>query len=167
MIPCDKQFCSSPTLSEQESSQTRQMDRGEIEVEEERQVRTKRVPVFPTDSEKCENEGTHVTSRSQCKTEDSRKNLEIESSLPRVGMDRGFLARSTDADLVMNTMLTQKPHNVVETRQVSHEAPERHAVNCVLENLDANGLGRVLLKGSVESDAQHSLTQIGSDEVKG
>ena len=34
--PCDKQLCSFPTLSEQESSQTRQMDRGEIEIEEER-----------------------------------------------------------------------------------------------------------------------------------
>ena len=69
-------------------------------------------------------------------------------------MDRGFLARSTDADLVMNTMLIQKPHNVVETRQVSHEAPEPHAVKCALESLDANDVGRVLLKGSVESDAQ-------------
>ena len=107
------------------------------------------MPFLPTDSEKRENESTHVASRSQCKTEDSRKHLEIESSLPRVGMDCGLLARSTDADLVMNTMLIQKPHNVVETHQVSHEAPEPHAVNC-----DANGLGRVLLKGSVESDAQ-------------
>ena len=43
-IPCDKQLCSFPTLSEQESSQTRQMDRGKIEVEEERRVRTKRMP---------------------------------------------------------------------------------------------------------------------------
>ena len=38
-IYCDKQLCSFPTLSEQESSQTRQMDRGGIEVEEERRVR--------------------------------------------------------------------------------------------------------------------------------
>ena len=36
VIPCNKQLCSFPTLSEQESSQARQMDRGEIEVEEER-----------------------------------------------------------------------------------------------------------------------------------
>ena len=35
-IPCDKQLCSFPTLGEQESSRTRQMDRGDIEVEEER-----------------------------------------------------------------------------------------------------------------------------------
>ena len=130
------------------------MDRGEIEVEEERRVRTKHVPVLPTDSEKRDNESTHVASRRQCKTQYSRKHLENESSLPRVGMDRGFLSRSTDADLVMNTMLIQKPHNAAEVHQVFHEALEPHAVNCVLEDLDANGLGRVLLKGSVESDAQ-------------
>ena len=32
-IPCEKQLCSFLTLSEQESGQTRQMERGEIEVE--------------------------------------------------------------------------------------------------------------------------------------
>ena len=48
-IPCDEQLCSLPTLSEQESSQARQMDRGEIEVGEERRVRMKCVPVLPTD----------------------------------------------------------------------------------------------------------------------
>ena len=41
-----------------------------------------------------------------------------------------------------------------QTHQGSHEAPELHAAKCVLENLDANGLGRVLLKGSVGSAAQ-------------
>ena len=54
----------------------------------------------------------------------------------------------------MNTMLTQKPHNVAKTHQVSHKAPEPHAINCALEDLDANGLGRASLKGSVEFDAQ-------------
>ena len=148
------------------------MDRGEIEVEEVRRVRTKCLPVLPTDSEKHESKSTHVASRSKCKTEDSRKHLN-ESSLPRVAMNRGFLVRGTDPDLVTNTMLMQKLHSVAEARQVSHEAPEPHAVNCALEDLDANGLGRVLLKGSVESASQlslpprHSLTQIGSDEVKG
>ena len=165
-IPCDKQLCSLPTLSEQESSQTRQMDRGEIEVEEERRVRTKRIPVFPTDREKHENASAHVVNRSQCKTEDSRKHLEIESSLSRVAMDRGFLACGTDADLVTNTMLIQKLHSVAEARQVSHEAPEPLAVSCVLENLDANGLGRVLPKGDVESAAQTLVDPVwvGRDE---
>ena len=41
VTPCDEQLC------EQESSQARQMDRGEIEVEEERRVRAKRVPRPP------------------------------------------------------------------------------------------------------------------------
>ena len=154
VFPCDKQLCIFPTLTDQESGQTRQMDRGEIEVEEERRVRTKRMLVLPTDSEKRDNESTHVASRSQCKTEDSCKHLEIESSLPRVAMDRGFLTRGTDVDLVTNTMLIQKLHIAVEARKVSHEAPEPHAVNCVLENLYANGLGRALLKGSVGSAAQ-------------
>ena len=63
-------------------------------------------------------------------------------------MDRGLLVRGTDADLVANTMLIQMLHSAVEARQVSHEAPEPHAVNC------ANGLGRALLKGSVGSAAQ-------------
>ena len=71
-----------------------------------------------------------------------------------MGTDRGFFARSTDADLVTNTMLIQKLHSVAEARQVSHEDPEPHAVSCVLENLDGNGIGRVLLKGNVGSAAQ-------------
>ena len=128
------------------------MDKSEIEVE--KRVRMKRMPVLPTDREKHDNESVHVANRSQCKTEDSRKHLEIESSLPRVAMDRGFLACGTDADLVTNTMLIQKLHSVAEARQVSYEAPEPHAVHCVLENLDANGLGRVLLKGDVGSAAE-------------
>ena len=48
--PCDEQLC------EQESSQARQMDKSEIEVEEEWRVRAKCVPVFLTDKEKDESE---------------------------------------------------------------------------------------------------------------
>ena len=88
-------------------------------------------------------------------------------SLPRVAMDRAFLSCGTDADLVTNAMLTQKLHSEAEARQVSHEAPEHHAVNCVLENLDANGLGRVLLERDVGSAAQTFVDPVGSDEVKG
>ena len=67
MTPCDEQ------LFEQESSQAGQMNRGEIEVEEERRVRAKRVPVLPTDKEKDESETMHMTIRSQCATEDSHR----------------------------------------------------------------------------------------------
>ena len=52
---CDEQSC------EQESSQARQTDRGEIEVEEERRVRAKGVPVLPTDKEKDESDIMHMT----------------------------------------------------------------------------------------------------------
>ena len=62
------------------------MDRGEIEVEEERQVRTKRVPVLPTDKKKDESEIMHMTNRCQCETGDSHKCSPKESLVPRVTM---------------------------------------------------------------------------------
>ena len=126
------------------------------------------MPVLPTDSEKHENESTHVASRSQCKTEYSRKHLEIQSSLSRVAMDLGCFAYDTDADLATNTMLIQKLHSVTETRQVSHEAPEPHEVSCLLENLDAKCLGQSVAQGEMlDLPTRHSLTQFGSDEVNG
>ena len=130
------------------------MDRGEIEVEEERRVRMKPVPVLPTGKENDENENMHVAIRSQCETEDSCKRLMHVSSVPRVAMDRGSLAHDTDADLVTTPVLMQKLHSAVETRQVSHEGPEPHAANCVLENIDTCGLGEVLLKGDAGSAIQ-------------
>ena len=62
VTPCDEQLC------EQESSHARQIDTGEIEVEEERRVRAKCVPVLPTDKEKDESVIMHMTIRSQCET---------------------------------------------------------------------------------------------------
>ena len=100
------------------------MDRGEIEVEDERRVRLKRVPVLPTDKEKDENENMHVAIRSHCKTEDSRRRSVDESSVLRVAMDRGSLVHhDTDADLVTSPVLIQKLHSAVETREVPHEGP--------------------------------------------
>ena len=155
------------TLSEQESSQTRQMDRGEIEVEEERRVRTKRMPVFPTDREKHENESAHVVNRSQCKTEDSRKHLEIESSLPRVAMDRGFLACGTDADLVTNTMLIQKLHSVAEARQVSHEAQSLMRSVVCWKTLTRMAWAECCSREILGLPPRRSSTQFGSGEMKG
>ena len=43
------------------TSQGRQMDRGEVEVEEEGQARVKSAPVLPTDNEREEHEVTHAT----------------------------------------------------------------------------------------------------------
>ena len=47
------------------------MDRGEIEVEEERRVRARRVPVLPTDKKKDESDIMRMTIRCQCETEDT------------------------------------------------------------------------------------------------
>ena len=137
VTPCD----------EQESSQARQMDRSEIEVEEERRVRAKRVPVLPTDKEKDESEIVHMTTRRQCETEDSHKCLPKESLVPQVALDRGPFAHGVHMDPV----LTQKIHSAVETCQVLHESSETRAVNGVLEDLATCGLGEVLLKRDVGS----------------
>ena len=52
VIPCEEQSSNLFPLVEQESSQGIQMDRGEIDVEEERQARVTCAPVFPTDEER-------------------------------------------------------------------------------------------------------------------
>ena len=51
VIPCQEQSSNLFPLLEQESSQGRQKDRGEVEVEDERQARVKSAPVLPTDRE--------------------------------------------------------------------------------------------------------------------
>ena len=52
VITCEEQSSSLFPLVEQESSRGRQMDRGEVEVEEERQARVNSAPVLPTDRER-------------------------------------------------------------------------------------------------------------------
>ena len=141
VTPCDEQMC------EQESGQARQMDRGEIEVEEERRVRAKRVPVVPTDKEKDESEIMHMTNRSQCETEDSHKCSPTESLVSRVTTDR----RSYAHDVCADSVSIQKIHSAVEACQAPHESSETRAVNGVLENHVTSGLGEVLLKRDVGS----------------
>ena len=128
VTPCDEQLC------EQESGQARQMDRGEIKVEEGRRVRAKRVPVLPTDKEKDERDIMHMTNR--------RK-----ESLPQVAMDHGPFTHGVHMDPV----LTQKIHRAVGTCQVLHESSETRAVKGVLEDLDTRGLGEAVPKLDVGS----------------
>ena len=85
VIPCEEQSSNFFPLVEQELSQGRQMERGEVDVEEERQARVKSAPVLPTDKEREEHEVTHATFRSWCEacvegraTEDSHKRLATE-----------------------------------------------------------------------------------------
>ena len=88
VIPCEEQSSNLFPLVGQEPKQGTQMDRGEVEVEEERQARVKSAPVFPTERE--EHEVTHATFRSWCEacvaraTEDSHKRSATEASVPLV-----------------------------------------------------------------------------------
>ena len=92
----------------------------------------------------------HMTTRSQCETEDSHKCSPKESLVPRVTMDRGPCAH----DVYTDPVLIQRIHSAVETCQVLHESSEPRAVNGVLENLDTGGLDEVLLKRDVGSAIQ-------------
>ena len=116
VIPCEEQPSNLLPLAEQESSQGIQMDRGEVDVEEERQARVKSAPVLPTDKEREEHEVTHATFRSWCEacaagraTEDSHKRSATEPSVPLVAMDHGFLGRDTDVELATILVLIQRP----------------------------------------------------------
>ena len=140
LTPCDEQLC------EQESRQTRQMDRSETKVEEEKRVRAKRVPVLPTDKEKDESEIMHMTIRSQCETEDSQTCLPKESPVPRVTVDRGSIAHDVYTRPCVDAEDPQCGGNLP-----IHESLETRAVNGVLENLDTCGLDEVLLKRDVGS----------------
>ena len=167
VIFCGKQLCSFPTLNEQESNQTRQMDRGEIEVEEERRVKMKRMPALPTDREKHENESAHVANRSRCKTEDSREHLENESSVSRVAMDRGFLVHGTDAYLVTNTKLyrssTARWPSVRCPTKVQSLVQSTVCWKTLMRVAGAKCCSRKMLG----LPPRHSSTQFGSDEVRG
>ena len=52
VIPCEEQSSNLFPLVGQEPKQGTQMDRGEVEVEEERQARVRSAPVLPTDKER-------------------------------------------------------------------------------------------------------------------
>ena len=134
VTPCDEQSC------EQESSQAGQMDKGEIEVEVERRVRVKRVPVFPTDKEKDENEIMHMTV--------------FTKRVASATSDHGSWIPCPRR--VHSPVLIQKIHSTMETCHAPHESPQTRAVFGVLENLDTCGLGEVLLKrdGVCHSDTR-------------
>ena len=119
VIPCEEQSSNLFPLVEQEPSQGRQMDRGEVEVEEERQEKVKSAPVLPTDKERDEHEVTHATFRSWCEacvagraTEGSHKRSATEPSVPLVAMDYRFFGRDTDVNLATILVLLQRPSTV-------------------------------------------------------
>ena len=91
------------------------MDRGEVEVDEDRQARVKSAPVLPTDRERDEHKVTHATLRSWCEayvagraTEYSHTRSATESSVPLMAVDYGFLGRDTDVALATILVLIQR-----------------------------------------------------------
>ena len=145
MIPCEEQSSSIFPLVEQETSQGRQMDRGEVDGAGESEK-----SASPSDRRK-ERGVVCVAGRA---TEDSHKRSATEPSVPLVAMDYGFLGRDTDVDLVGILVLMQRPHRAVEACQVLRKAPKPYAIDCVLAFLDTWGLREVLLKADNEPAIQ-------------
>ena len=143
------------------------MDRGEIEVEEERRVKMKRMRPLKTDRENHDNESAHVANRSRCKTEDSGEHLENESSVPRVAMDRGFLAHGADADLVTNTKFfrssTARSPSVRCPTKVQSLVQSTVSWKTLMRVAGAKCCSRKMLG----LPPRHSSSQFGSDEVRG
>ena len=84
------------------------------------EARWTKVMLRSSEKDRDEHEVTHATFRSWCEacvagraTEDSHKRSTIESPVPLVAMDCGFLGRDTDADLVTILVLVQRPHGAV------------------------------------------------------
>ena len=160
VIPCEEQSSNLFPLVGQEPKQGTQMDRGEVEVEEERQARVK-VRQSSRQTKREEHEVTHATFRSWCEacvagraTEDSHKRSATEPSVPLVAMDYGFLGRDTDVELATILVLIQRPHGAVGACQVLRKGPEPYAIDCVLAYLDTWGLREVLLKADNEPAIQ-------------
>ena len=62
--------------------------------------------------------------------------------------------RSVNENSPTVLVLFERTHGVERDCQVSHEATEPHAVDCVRVHLDACGLSEVLFKGDSESAAR-------------
>ena len=136
------------------------MDKGEIEVEEERRVRAKRVPVLSTDKERStRSRMRRFAAGAKRVWQGVRQNIHhkrsaTEPSVPLVAVDYGFLGRDTDVDLATILVLIRRPHGAVGACQVLRKGPEPHAIDCVLAYLDTWGLREVLLKADNEPAIQ-------------
>ena len=68
--------------------------------------------------------------------------------------------RSANENSPTVLVLFERTHGVERDCQVSHEATEPHAVDCVRVHLDACGLSEVLSKGDSESAAQALIDEM-------
>ena len=136
------------------------MDRGKVEIEEVRQTRERRASVLTTDKEKDEHEVMRTVLRNWCnscvrgRAKQSHRCPTSDPSRPLMAKDCRVSIRSVNENSPTVLVLFERTHGVERDCQVSHEATEPHAVDCVRVHLDACGLSEVLFKGDSESAAR-------------
>ena len=136
------------------------MDRGKVEIEEASQTRERRASVLTTDKEKDEYEVMRTVFRNWCnscvrgRAKQTHRCPTSDPSRPSMAKDCRGSIRSVKENWPTVLVLFERTHGVERDCQVSHEATEPHAVNCVRVHLDACGLSEVLFKGDSESAAR-------------
>ena len=147
VIPYDKQTSNLFPLVEQESSQGRPMDRGEVEVEEERQAETStklRMRRFAAGARRVQ--------------QDVRQ--KIPTSVQQLNRRSHWWSWITDSSDVTRTWTWPRC-------QVLRKGQEPYATDCVLAYLGTWGLGEVLLEADNEPAIQALLTRFGSNVMRG
>ena len=131
--------------SEQESSPRMQMDRGKVEIEGARQTRESRGSVLTTDKEKDEYEVMRTVLRNWCnscvrgRAKQSHRCPTSDPSRPLMATDCRVSIPSVNENSPTVLVLFERTHGVEQDCQVSHEAIEPHAVDCVRVHLGACG----------------------------
>ena len=120
-----------------ESSPRMQMDRGEVEIELARQTRTRRASILITDMERNEYEVMRVELLNWCnscakgRAKHSHGCPTSEPSGSLVARDCRVSSRSVNENSPTVLVLFERTHGVKRGCQVSHEATEPHAVDCL------------------------------------
>ena len=160
VVRCREHSSSLSPASEQESSPRMQMDRGEVEVEEARQTRTRRASILTTNKERNEYEVMRTVLGNWCdscvmgRAKHSHRCPTREPSESCAVRDCRVSSRSMNENSPTVLVLLKETHGLKRDCQVSREATEPHAVDCVRVCLDACGSSGVLSKGDSGSAAQ-------------
>ena len=146
------------------------MDRGEVEVEEERQARVKSAPVLPTDRERStRSRMRRFAAGARRVWQDVRQKIRhkrsaTEPSVPVAAMEHGFHGRGVATILV----LIQRPLGAAGACQVLRKGPEPYAIDCVLAYLDTWGLReKCCSRQTMSQPSRHSSTRFESDGARG
>ena len=142
------------------------MDRGEVEIEEARQMRGRRASDLTTDREKDEYEVMRTVLRNWCnscvrgRAKQSHGCPTSAPSRPSMAKDCRVSIRSMNENSPTVLVLFERTHEVERDCRVSYEATEPHAVDCVRVHLNACGLSEVLFKGSSEPASQALIDEM-------